>query len=127
MLDQSTNSFQVMLDLAKLLNGNERLLKLVQGWRRRVLFVIDAERYLIELSDRRADVRRDPEEDVAADISFTMDHATLMQIIREEITPITAKMTGRITSTGSLIEILRFVSILSSTVKEYNRQGGPTP
>jgi putative sterol carrier protein len=127
MLDQSTNSFQVMLDLAKLLNGNERLLKLVQGWRRRVLFVIDAERYLIELSDRRADVRRDPAGGAAADISFTMDHATLMQIIREEVTPITAKMTGRITSTGSLLEILRFVSILSSTIKEYNRRGGPTP
>jgi putative sterol carrier protein len=127
MLDQSTNSFQVMLDLVKLLNGDERLLKLVRGWRRRVLFVIDAERYLIEPSDRRVDVRRDPEGGAAADISFTMDHATLMQIIREEVTPITAKMTGRITSTGSLLEILRFVSILSSTIKEYNRRGGPTP
>ena len=127
MLDQSTNSFQVMSDLVQRLNGDEHLLKLVNGWRRRVLFVIDGERYLIETSDSQVDVRRDVDADASADISFTMDHATLMQIIREEIAPITAKMTGRITSTGSLMEILRFVSILSKTIKEYNRRGGPTP
>lgn len=127
MLDQSTNSYQVMRDLVALLNRDQRLLNLVGGWRRRVLFDIDGERYLIETSDSRVELGRDVAADAAADISFTMDSATLMQIIREEIAPITAKMTGRIASTGSLIEILKFVSILSKTIKEYNRPGGPRP
>lgn len=127
MLNQSTNSFQVMLDLVDLLQRDVRLSKLVNGWRGNVLFVIDGERYLIEINGSRVEVRRDVEADARTDISFTMDHETLMQIVREEIAPITAKMTGRIASTGSLIEILRFVSILSNTIKEYNRQGGPKP
>jgi putative sterol carrier protein len=126
-LDQSTNSFQVMTDLVELLNGDDQLLKLVNGWHRTVLFVIDGERYLIETGERQVELRRDIGAEARADLSFAMDRTTLLQIVREETAPITAKMTGRINSTGSLIEILKFVSVLSKTIREYNRRGGPKP
>jgi putative sterol carrier protein len=127
MLDQSTSNFQAISDLVELLNSDDRLLKLAKGWRKKVLFVVDGERYLIEPGDRGMEVRSDVEPEVQTDISFTMDHATLIQIVREEIAPIAAKMAGRIQSTGSLIDILKFVTILSNTVKEFNRRDRSGP
>lgn len=59
------------------------------------------------------------------DIFFTLKEATLDRLMREEITPLAAKMQGLIQSTGPIFDILRFASILTASIRECNRKNSP--
>lgn len=54
------------------------------------------------------------------DIFFTLKETTLDRLLRREITPLMAKMQGLIHSSGNIIDILRFSSILTTSIKECN-------
>jgi putative sterol carrier protein len=120
MFDQSTTNDQVITELVSHMNSREHLLKLLHGWNKTVLLTVDDKPFALHCTE---DGVRLALAEAPADIGFTMDRPTLLQIAREEITPLAAKVSGRIASTGSLIQILRFAGILSTTVHDYNRGG----
>lgn len=122
MPDPSVSNLQAISELVNLLNDTEGLRRPVRGWHRRVLFLVDDEPLLLILGGDRVEIRA--ERPAEADIVFTMDSQTLRQIVDEKITPLKAKTDGKIQSTGKLMDILKFVSVLSNTIRTYHRQPG---
>lgn len=70
----------------------------------------------ITIADGQATLRTDSLG--KADLSFTLNEETFDAIMAEKITPLAAKIQGKIKSSGNIMDILRFASILSASVKQ---------
>jgi len=95
-------------------NGNA-VRPMLRGWDKVVRLSLDRDTCDIVMSGGRAALRTAPEG--KPDLSFTLSDKTLEALLAGEVTPLAAKMAGRIRSSGSIVDILRFASILSAAVK----------
>lgn len=96
-------------------NITPKLRDKLEGWNKIILIKIDAETYLIRTKTGIVSLERGFTE--IADVVFEMGIETFEKIMCGNITPVEAKMKGKLKSTGRLTDILRFVSVLSSAIK----------
>lgn len=100
-------------------NQSESVRPMLRGFDRVVRLSLDQEACDIVTSGGRATLRTSP--DGAPDLSFTLSHDTLDALLAGRVTPLAAKMSGKIRSSGSIVDVLRFASILSAAVKAISR------
>lgn len=96
-------------------NGHDAVRPMLKGWNKIVRLSLDRQTCDIVMSGGRAALRTAPEGE--ADLSFALSDKTLDALLAGEVTPLAAKMAGKIRSSGSIVDILRFASILSAAVK----------
>jgi putative sterol carrier protein len=111
---------QPIAELIAFLRTRDDLRALVKGRTMSVAFRIEEQCGVVEIRD--GDVRFTDDAASDTDLSFTMNTRTFRQILAEQVSPAVAKATGKIGSEGKLLEILWFASVLSRTIKSYNRE-----
>ncbi len=99
-------------------NQSDSVRPMLRGFDRTVRLSLDQEACDIVTSGGRAALR--PPEG-KPDLSFTLSHDTLDALLAGRVTPLAAKMSGKIRSSGSIVDVLRFASILSAAVKAISR------
>jgi putative sterol carrier protein len=95
-------------------NDTPAVRTMMTGWHRNVSLSVDTNTYAIALADGRAILQ-----DVAQarpDLSFTLSEQTLDELMQGMTTPLAAKLAGKISSSGSILDILRFAAILTAAV-----------
>jgi hypothetical protein len=96
-------------------NESPAVRRMMAGWNRKVALTIDGFPFTILALDGRASLVEAAVE--SATPSFTLSLDTLELLRDRRITPLMAKMKGLIHSTGSIVDILRFSSLLSASVQ----------
>jgi putative sterol carrier protein len=96
-------------------NGHDAVRALLKGWDRVVRLSLDRDTCDIVLRDGQAELRTVPERKF--DLSFALSDETLDALLDGKVTPIGAKLAGKIRSSGSIVDVLRFAAILSAAVK----------
>jgi hypothetical protein len=84
---------------------------MLRGWDRTVVIAVDGHPAVIVTSGGQARVA---ETTGRADLRFSLTEKTLDLLIAGRLSPLTAKLTGRLDSAGSLPDILRFASIFTA-------------
>lgn len=100
-------------------NQSDSVRPMLRGFDRVVRLSLDQEACDIVMSAGRATLRTAPEG--KPDLSFTLSGETLDALLAGRVTPLAAKMAGKIRSSGSIVDVLRFASILSAAVKAMPR------
>jgi hypothetical protein len=101
--------------IADTANSTDGVRRMMTGWNRTIAVVLDGEVYEFEIRDGQATLHTDNLGQ--ATLSFTLAERTLDELLADRITPLAAKLQGKIKSEGNIIDILRFASILSASVK----------
>lgn len=105
-----------LLQIVETANTSETICRMMCGWNRIVHLSFDAAAHEIIITDGRATLRT--EVSGKAELLFILDEKTLDDLLSQRMSPLTAKMQGRIKSSGNIIDILRFASILTTSIKE---------
>lgn len=105
---------QIIVDTA---NSSEAVRAMMRNWDKLIRLSFDQTNVQICIAGGKASLNQ---HNANEDISFTLKEMTLDRLMRKEITPLMAKMQGLIHSSGNIIDILRFASILTTSIKECN-------
>lgn len=97
-------------------NATETVNRMMRGWDRTIALNIGVSPFWIRVSAGKATLLESAP--AKTDISFTLKQETLALLMSQEITPLGAKLKGLVQSSGNVMDILRFSSILSSSIKE---------
>ena len=109
--------------LVEAANRSDAVGRMLRGWDRCVGLAIGPDRFHLRIDGGRASLGP---ADGDASPAFDLDEGTLDRLMAGTLTPLDAKMQGLIRTSGSLIDVLRFASILSASVREA-RAGGNLP
>lgn len=104
--------------IVKTINITPKLKNMLEGWDKIILFKIETETYLIKTKMGIGSIERGFTE--IADVVIDMDIETFEEIVKGDITPIKAKMKGKLKSTGHLTDILRLAFIWNNALKIMN-------
>ena len=105
-----------VLRIVETANTSEKVRRMMKGWNRTVRISIDNTTHEITIAEGQATLRTNPLG--KADLSFTFNEETFDALMAEKITPFAAKIQGKIKSSGNIMDILRFASILSASIKQ---------
>ena len=95
-------------------NESPVVTRMMHGWDRKVALSIDGQSYVIVSEGGRASLTEGTLE--AANLHFSLSENTLALLMARQLTPLMGKMKGLIQSSGSIVDILRFSSLLSASV-----------
>ena len=101
-----------IIDIA---NATDNVRRMMAGWNRTVALFLGDQVYHICIADGQAAILGEGNGQPA--LSFTLNEETLDALMAQHLTPLAAKLQGKIGSGGNIIDILRFASILSTAIK----------
>lgn len=108
--------------IVEVANRHPPITRMLQGWDRSFSLTVDGEEIGIVSSGGIATVRANAPRNGA--VWFGLTGQTLDLLIAGRLSPLTAKLTGRLHSAGSTADILRFAYIFSACLQQ--RRARPT-
>ena len=106
---------QKVLPLVEIANSVPAISWMLRGWDGSFALNVDGEHIFIVSSAGQAKVLSSPPPKTA--VSFGLTERTLDLLIAGKLSPLTAKLSGRLSSTGPTAEILRFAAIFTACLK----------
>ncbi len=102
--------------LVEIANRHPPIARMLRGWDRTFSLTVDGEEISIVSSGGKATVRANaPREGT---VWFGLTEKTLDMLIAGRLSPVTAKLTGRLQSAGRTSDILRFAFIFSACLQQ---------
>ena len=114
--NESSAILEKVRSVVAIANRTPSIAQQLRGWERTFLLAIEDERIVIDTSAGFASV--DAKLPRAEDVSFAMSERTLDLLIAGRLSPLTAKLTGRLRSSGNLPDILRFASVFTACLRQ---------
>ena len=100
--------------LMNVANRTPSIVRAVSGWDRTIALVVDGEKFAIGIKAGQATLGPAPAQ---PDVVFQLSRDTLDRLLSGRLSPMAAKLMGRIQSSGSLSDILQFSNVLTASVK----------
>ncbi len=108
---------QAIIDAGK---ASAQVGRMLRGWNRNVGLTVGESVFSVQVADGNAVVCDSCA--LPPDISFRLSEETLDLLARRQITPLAGKLSGLIHTSGNIVDILRFASVLSASVQELSKQ-----
>ena len=97
-------------------NRTPAIARMLPGWDRSFALTVDSRKLGIVTTKGVALVL--PDAPASEHVWFGMSERTLDLMIAGRLSPVSAKLTGRLRSTGGLVDILRFASIFTACLQQ---------
>lgn len=95
-------------------NHTPRVRGILHNWDRVIRLSVDGQQYAIIATTQRLSLQKGPTD--PTDLGFDLDAHTLESLVLRQTTPVLAKSSGKIKTTGVLTDILKFASILTAVL-----------
>ena len=105
-----------VVSLVEIANRHPPIARMLRGWDRTFSLTVDGEEISIVSSGGKATVRTNAPRN--GTVWFGLTEQTLDMLITGRLSPVTAKLTGRLQSAGRTSDILRFAFIFSACLQQ---------
>ena len=118
-----TSILDKVTSIVDIANRTPSIARQLQGWDRVFVITVDGQHVSIATSGGSARVQASASRQ--GQVWFGLSERTLDLLIAGRLSPLTAKLSGRLNSDGSITDILRFANIFSACLRHL--RGGYVP
>lgn len=115
------NIYERIKALVATMNDTSKLKRMIGDWHKTIILIIGEETCVIRTAHDMVALERGVDDN--PDMVFEMSVSTFRDIVSDNISPLTAKMQGALKSQGNLVDILKFVSVLSKAIRTQKTAG----